>query len=302
MRHPDPTAVYSLELSSAHPLSGRIHALGPEAVCWHMHAAFELGVLLAGRYEHHFESTVLELHPGDVWFMPAWEPHGWRGAAADSRVFVLEFLPGFIGEEVLDGRSWLSLFACPAAERPRVSDPATRAEMLSLGEQLGGEAEERTRGWATAVRLGVLRILFLVSRHWDPQPGVGIDFLHAQKLPKLMPALQLVYACPQRRVEVAEAGFACAMGMSHFAVTFRRVMGLSFGQFALRFRLSCAAKELTYGDLSVEAVAAKYGFADLSHFSRTFKRIYQSNPARYRRESLHPWARLEVEGPSGGGP
>jgi transcriptional regulator GlxA family with amidase domain len=86
----------------------------------------------------------------------------------------------------------------------------------------------------------------------------------------------------RRLVTVQEAAHACSMSRNSFAGLFRNVMGVSFGDFALRHRITAAAEELVRASEPLKAVAANWGFADISHFTRCFVRHYGISPGAYR--------------------
>jgi len=133
-----------------------------------VHAGTEVGIVLNGSQERHFEDLVCPLVPGDIWLCATWEPHGWRTTAPRSRDVVLIFLSEFIGEEELGSMSWLSLFAAAARDRPRVTTPEMRERVLGLAHEMLAEFTEATRGWESAVRLDLLRLLLMLSRGWEP--------------------------------------------------------------------------------------------------------------------------------------
>ncbi len=112
-----------------------------------MHQAFEMGVLLGGEEERHFEDTLIHVKPGDIWLCGAWEPHGWRASAPGARELVLQFLPEFLGEEMFEGVSWLTLFSAPPDQRPRVVEDQMREEALNIAHQIRREMRDRKRGW-----------------------------------------------------------------------------------------------------------------------------------------------------------
>lgn len=68
----------------------------------------------------------------------------------------------------------------------------------------------------------------------------------------------------------------------YFAATFRRFYGCSVGEYLRRERLRRARRELADPDRSLAEVAADCGFADQSHFTRTFKRFTGLTPGAYR--------------------
>jgi AraC family transcriptional regulator len=74
----------------------------------------------------------------------------------------------------------------------------------------------------------------------------------------------------------------------YVAATFRRNYGCSVGEFVRRRRIEFASRQLTSSAATLAEVALAAGFADQSHFSRTFKRLTGLTPAVYRRSANLP--------------
>ena len=68
----------------------------------------------------------------------------------------------------------------------------------------------------------------------------------------------------------------------HFAVVFRRFHGCSLGEYARRRRLDAARSRVGDPDVPLSQIALELGFADQSHFTRTFKRFTGMTPGQYR--------------------
>lgn len=266
-----------------HPVNGWvIRQECPEPAERDLHQTFEISMLLHGQQERTSRDFAVRLGPGELCLIPGWESHGWHTTAPDTYVFVLHFLPEFLGEEALEGRSWLNLFVAPAADRPRVVDSEVRAQVLSIAHELSRETAAKRPGWLTAVRLALLRLLFLISRDWQPATGRSGRGVQMWDWARISPAITRVHSQPGRRVGLAEAAAACSLSVSQFSLLFRRAMGISFGQFASRSRVVHAAQLLTSTDLTLRAIADELGFADASHFHRTFVQHYGCTPASYR--------------------
>jgi AraC family transcriptional regulator len=77
----------------------------------------------------------------------------------------------------------------------------------------------------------------------------------------------------------AEAG----VHRGHLAAAFRRHFGCSVGDYTRRRRVLLACRQLADTDRPLAAVACDTGFADQSHFTRTFRRIVGVTPAAYRK-------------------
>jgi AraC-like DNA-binding protein len=248
-----------------------------------LHDGIEVGMLLSGKQERHYPELVVNLKAGDVWLQPMWEPHAWRVPEAGTECLILIFLPEFLGEERFGHVSWLSLFAAPVQLRPWVRDRELRSRSLSIGREMAQEIAQKERGWEAALRLGLLRLLFGLSRHWSPPTQSGdIARVNTRNLSRVMPAIALIQERRPGTASVEEAAGACGLSRSRFTTLFRQTMGTSFGQFSLRARLGFAAHRLLSTDLTVEVIAQRAGFVDASHFHRTFVKHYGRTPSQYR--------------------
>jgi len=88
------------------------------------------------------------------------------------------------------------------------------------------------------------------------------------------------FLCPPAIRELAsEAG----VHPDHLARAFRARFGVPVGAYLRRLRLDWAATRLEERDVTIVEVALAAGFADQSHFTRSFKRHTGLTPAEYRR-------------------
>jgi AraC-like DNA-binding protein len=279
-----PTGVVTPLPSPERPIVAQVAVRpGPTELQADLHDGIEIGIMLEGIAERHFQDFVVPGQPGDVWLCAMWEPHGRRVVSEHSENVVLQFTPEFLGEEMVGDKFWLSLFAVPPRHRPWVKDERTRAEALEIGNRIRREIEEERRLWTYAIRLHVLRLLFVLTRDWDPPkvsgagPGTAAD-----KLMHIMPALSMVQQRRGQRITVSEAARECSLSASRFAVLFRQIMGVPFAKFSLRARLAHVAQRLLAADHSLDDIAAEAGFADASHLHRHFVKHYRQTPSDYR--------------------
>ncbi len=93
------------------------------------------------------------------------------------------------------------------------------------------------------------------------------------------------FAEPYKLSEIAaEAG----VHPVHLAREFRKHYGTSVGEYLRRVRIEYACRELMGSNVAVTNIAFAAGFADQSHFSRTFKRLCGTTPGRYRASVVRP--------------
>lgn len=68
----------------------------------------------------------------------------------------------------------------------------------------------------------------------------------------------------------------------HLARGFRQHHSCTIGEYVRKLRVEFACSEMTATDSSLAEIAARTGFYDQSHFSRTFKRMVGLTPREYR--------------------
>ena len=97
-------------------------------------------------------------------------------------------------------------------------------------------------------------------------------------------AVQLLHAAIGSDCSVETLASVCGLSPGHFAHAFKASTGLPPHRWLLRLRIqrACEAMERTRDSLS--AIAMGCGFADQSHFTRTFRAVIGSSPAKWRRE------------------
>jgi len=272
-------------LNEERPVAGNVaHEANLTAFDFDVHRTFEIGVLLAGQEERHFERTVRLFGPGDAWWTPAWEPHGWRTTSPPTSELVVHFIPELLGDSLIGGVSWLSFFAVPPESRATTVNPSTRDQVLAIGHELADEFAAQRLAWIDMVKCGLLRLLTLFARESGlPRSDVRWRGPHPSGLERILPAIDLVHAELSARLPLAAAAKACGLSPSWFRRIFKENTGMTYARFERRARLAKAARLLLGGNQSVESIADQTGFADGSHFIVAFTKHYGSTPDEFRR-------------------
>jgi len=94
--------------------------------------------------------------------------------------------------------------------------------------------------------------------------------------------VDLVHARYSDRLTLAEIAATVSVHPVHLAREFRRFQGCTVGEYIRRVRIEQACRELTDSTQSLATIAVSAGFADQSHFSKTFKRLVGMTPIQYR--------------------
>jgi len=269
------------------PVNGGVNyfASPEDGLTLDVHHELEIGVVLYGAKDVEFEGIKYAAGPGDVWLSTGWEFHVTRPLVPTCEL-MLFFRPDFLGDELLGDHLWLNCFSVPPHYRPRALTEATRRKVLKIALEIAPEIdpEGRSKGWTTAVRLGILRMLFFLSRDWEfppeaaPQSGQGVNALS-----RVIPAIALVHSHLSRRVAVEEAAAACTLSPSRFRLLFQEAMGMNFSGFSLHARLSHIVHLLLETDRTISSIAETTGFTSASHLNIQFSKVYSCTAAEYRK-------------------
>ena len=293
-------------MNAARPVTGNVaHEADLTIFDFDVHHTFEVGILLAGQEERHFERTVRLYGVGDAWWTPAWEPHGWRTTVPPTSEIVIHFIPELLGDSLIGGVSWLSFFALPPESRPIIANSSTRRRVLAIGHELAEEFAAERLAWVDMVRCSLLRLLTLFARESGlPHSDVRWRGPHPSGLERILPAIDLVHAEFDTRLPLAAAAKACGLSPSWFRRIFKENTGMTYARFERRARLGKAARILLGSSQSVESVANQTGFADGSHFIVAFTKHYGCTPDEFRRLSrrTRPGSSEESSSDEAGGP
>lgn len=69
----------------------------------------------------------------------------------------------------------------------------------------------------------------------------------------------------------------------HLSALFKQQVGESLQQYIIQYKLKLVEKRLRLSTLTVSQIADEFGFTDICHLNKLFKRYYQHTPMVYRR-------------------
>jgi AraC family transcriptional regulator len=229
----------------------------------HGHERPIMAVILEGSWDERISGRLYDCLPGSVLIEPAEERHINRFHEAGARVLIVE----------------------PDVSRFELYRPCARL----LGEV--GCFDD----WGVAA-LGRRVVAELGSS--DDISGLAIEGLilemlaHAARKPRLpggpaTPAWftrvrERLHAEFSRSLRLSDLADTAGVHPIHLARAFRHKTGMSVGTYQRRLRLDWCADRLAHTTTALAEIALRAGFADQSHFTRTFRRYTGLTPRAYR--------------------
>ena len=84
-------------------------------------------------------------------------------------------------------------------------------------------------------------------------------------------------------ISITEMSKIANMSVSGFAHSFKKVFGLSPGQYLIRLKIGLAQKLLISTDKNITEISMELGYDNVSHFNTQFKRFVGTAPQNYRK-------------------
>ena len=260
-----------------------------------MHGDLHLLIMLRGSFTTGIGKRRFSFLGGDLILIAPWEVHGNYTVSAATELLSVTVFHSSLRNGLSAAAPRLdALLRLPPEERmKRLHNPACAAVAARHAQTL--IRERRSVAVAEAERIEIndfsfssmesalefIRIqkLFaeLLQQAEDLEPAVG----KRDPAEHLAPALQLLESGAALPLTTARAARRCNLSRGYFDILFKKIYGISFYAYELQYRLKRAEADLRGGRYSIKEIAQRQGFADASHFSRTFKKYYALAPSNY---------------------
>jgi AraC family transcriptional regulator len=225
----------------------------------HEYACFV--VVLEGTFEDSCGRIDRTVAPGTVILRPAGDPHSNRFSAAGGRCLNVELSP-----------EWLTRVRSHTRALDTSSvftGPSFGLLGIRLYEELRHDDEASPLA-VESIALGLLADADRALRRASVPP------------PWLLRARDLVHERMSERLTLAGIAAEAGVHPIYLASAFQRFFGESVGAYLRQVRIAYACRKLRESDVPLAEIALAAGFADQSHFGRTFKRVMHATPRQFR--------------------
>lgn len=256
---------------------------------WHHH--IEISYATSGHGWYYVDNKIIEMTQGDMVIFASMVPHSWK-TDNENPLFLKNFyfIPSFIfsnlydiGDHAIDALfgNW---YRCIV-----FSDTSQEAaSLVSLLMQAEQEYINQEPGYRFLIKAKLLEFASLFYRYYLSNVGKSSDSYHhhMQDTKTLQNVLTFISDNYQREIALKEAAKIACMSSSYFSSFFKKSTGVSFTEYLMRHRISCAAKLLASSNLSITDISIECGFSSLSNFYRSFKLVYNMKPNDFRNNAI----------------
>ena len=231
----------------------------------HHHETVSLYLVLAGQFSEQFGQRSTERRAGQLIFTPAYEPHSDAFAGCSSRCFIIELEVAMVARVLECGNLPLSpkcFYGPGALQAGRLYREFCLADPFA----------------ALTIESVAFEMLAEVCRESSPSRSAGPSGKTEQ-------AREFLHANFSKSVSLRETAEAVDVHPVYLARMFRQRFGCSVGEYLRRHRIEIACFQISTTQKPLAEIACDCGFADQSHFSRTFLQLMGVTPSRYRAAS-----------------
>ncbi len=243
-------------------LSERVYSPG-FATPKHSHKWPLFCYVIQGSYTETYGTKTRSCKPSTLLFHPTHELHAEHFHDSGGRSFIIEIEPSWLGA---------------------IQDQATIAEtsadfyggiLAALGTRLYREFLSMDGLSPLVVEGLLLEMIGEASR----QPAPALEARHPRWL---LQAQDLLRECFAQHLTLEEIAKAVGVHRVHLAQAFHKHFQCTVGEYIRGLRVECACRQLATSSTSLVEIALAAGFADQSHFTRTFKQCKGMSPSQYR--------------------
>ena len=241
---------------------------------WNQFVAFfpyyRLYYILSGHARMFLQNGEIDLHPGNIYFIPAFSVVDAKCEASLEHIW-------FHFRLDLTTANYLTVL------KPRYAAPEQKGDeeiFRTIVSTFNSPAHDSPA--ATLKTDGLCR--YLMSRFLDSSE-------HAENLSeaaRFIPVLQYIDEHIARPISNAELAGLLYLSTTYFANLFTKQFGMPPRQYVLNKRMSAAAAMLLERDMTVKEIAFALGFENESYFNRLFRKFTGMPPNAYRKLNVPP--------------
>jgi len=238
-----------------------LNHVAPRKLPAHSHELPFFCLFFGGDYGEKYGRRNLQFRPFTFSFRPAGVPHQDEVGPRGARMFGIEVEP--------DCERSMSQYS----GRLDVAYDFEGGKLLSLGLKL--YAETRTPLTAHDLHVESLLLELLGAVACRPERCTVAPFW----LRRIQDKLRTEF---RDRLTMDSLALEAGVHPVHLSRVFRRFAGMGIGEFVHRLRIREACERMLDRELSLADLSCELGFADQSHFTRTFRTLTGYSPSAFR--------------------
>lgn len=261
--------------------------ISTNAVNWHWHKEFEIGLVTDGAVRLECSNRRYQLNKGDIFFINSNVLHAMNNynSLHTSTFKAVVFDGSIIGGN--ENSIFYKKYLLPILSNNQFREIILTADsnhyqsIITLLNIVWNSIYSETQNYEITVR-NELSNLFCILCHF-PENNISVrteqNFIQESRVQTLLTYIHRHYS---EKVTLDDLAQSASISKSETLRCFNGIVGQSPIKYLKEYRLQSAAHMLRNTDNSVSAICELCGFNDNSYFSKSFKEKYHCTPHKYR--------------------
>lgn len=241
----------------------------------HSHEYSYFCFVLQGVYTEFYGSREIACKPSTLTFRPSGGIHEDQFHNQDGRVFVIEISP-----------AWLEKLRQNSLQLSDKID-YRNGFLKQLAARLNREFHQKDNASLLAIEGLTVEIMAEASRRSNNAKEGRLPVWLKQ-------ARELLHERFSEHLTLEQIATEVGIHPVHLATVFRQKYHCTIGEYIRRLRIEYACREILKGQNTFANIALDAGFANQSHFSKSFKRQIGCTPAEYKKSHPAPNSRRKT--------
>ncbi|SHO54987.1 AraC family transcriptional regulator [Vibrio quintilis] len=244
----------------------------------HAHEEYTIGITRKGRQDFFCRGANYKSHVGQMFFFNPEEVHDGNAGAGQVLEYDVFYLPADRLEPMIramgvDHPNHLRL------KDSLISDPLFYRQVMQFGHVL--QSEDSTIIEQEAGLIQIAESVARLNRRAMPLP-----FPTRRKDRLLLQAKDFIHDNLEHNLSIDDMSQAANISKYHFIRLFREQFGITPHQYILNCRINQIRRVVESGE-KITDIAFRYGFSDVSHLNRKFKKVFGMTPKQYQRQLMY---------------
>lgn len=142
------------------------------------------------------------------------------------------------------------------------------------------ELTEKRENYRLLVYSLITELFVILLRDYSVEKSAVFANKNLKRTGVISPALNKIFKDYSKKITIDELANLCSVSKYHFCHAFKSEMGVSAVQYLIKYRVSVARTMLENSNDSIESIAYRCGFEDLSYFYRCYKKVRGVSPKK----------------------
>lgn len=250
----------------------------------HAHNHYELILIQTGSGYHFINGNRFSYQTGDVFFLGPSDNQSLQ-ITQKTCFYSLSFTPLYLSNlKTTSPHSWHCI------EQPLLSSRTEQRNLLALAEIVVAEQQSLKPLSANPIVESLMKtILSFVDRLLGQHPfTAGARQSASSELTQRIIAYVCQHITEPDLLRMERLADVFNYSASHLGALFKEQVGESIQQYIIRYKLERVETRLSLSTMSISQIADEFGFSDVCHLNKLFKRYYHRTPTTYRRSLAIP--------------